>query len=213
MALATVDGDGMPDVRMVLLKGLDANGFVFFTNLESAKGRELAANPKAALCFHWKSLGRQVRVRGPVARVTAAEADAYFAAAARGSRIGAWASQQSRPLTSRVGAGEGGRGARRRSIAIGDIPRPRALVGLPPRPGRDRVLAGGRLPPPRPRPLHAGGRRLGEGAALSVGRCVRRLKIGTATTAEPSCATALTSSDPCASTAIQRSQIRWERQR
>ncbi len=101
MALATVDETGMPDVRMVLLKGFEAGGFVFYTNLESRKGRQLAAAPKAAICFHWKSLRRQVRVRGPVEPVTAEEADAYFATRARLSRIGAWASRQSQPLESR----------------------------------------------------------------------------------------------------------------
>ena len=98
MTLATVDAEGMPDARMVLLKGVDAAGFTFFTNFESAKGRELAAHPKAALVFHWKSLRRQVRVRGEVASVTEAEADAYFASRARSSQIGAWASDQSREL-------------------------------------------------------------------------------------------------------------------
>lgn len=100
MALATVGADGAPDVRMVLVKGVDARGFVFFTNMESSKGRQLAANPNAALAFHWKSLGRQVRVRGRVEPVSEAEADAYFDSRARDSRIGAWASQQSRPLES-----------------------------------------------------------------------------------------------------------------
>jgi pyridoxamine 5'-phosphate oxidase len=98
MTLATVDANGLPDARMVLLKGLDERGFVFFTNTESDKGRELAAAPKAALLFHWKSLRRQVRVRGTVEPVTAAEADAYFATRARESQIGAWASDQSREL-------------------------------------------------------------------------------------------------------------------
>ena len=98
MALATVDADGLPDVRMVLLKDFGADGFTFFTNLESAKGREIAANPKAALLFHWKSLRRQVRIRGAVERVSDAEADEYFATRARGSQIGAWASDQSRPM-------------------------------------------------------------------------------------------------------------------
>ena len=102
MALATVDETGMPDVRMVLLKGFDANGFVFFTNLESAKGRELADNPKAALMFHWKSLRRQVRLRGAVTPVSAEEADAYFATRARPAQIGAWASEQSRTLPDRL---------------------------------------------------------------------------------------------------------------
>jgi pyridoxamine 5'-phosphate oxidase len=101
MALATVDETGLPNVRMVLLKEVGANGFVFFTNYESAKGRELLATPKAALMFHWKSLRRQVRVRGTVAEVSAEDADAYFATRPLGSRIGAWASQQSRPLEGR----------------------------------------------------------------------------------------------------------------
>jgi pyridoxamine 5'-phosphate oxidase len=100
MTLATVDAEGQPDARMVLLKGVDAEGFVFFTNTQSAKGLQLAANPAAALMFHWKSLRRQVRVRGAVSPVTAEEADAYFATRARTARIGAWASDQSRPLPS-----------------------------------------------------------------------------------------------------------------
>ncbi len=101
MALASVDGSGMPNVRMVLLKGVDERGFVFYTNFESAKGAELLANPKAALCFHWKSLRRQVRIRGAIEPVADAEADAYFASRAKDSQIGAWASQQSRPLPDR----------------------------------------------------------------------------------------------------------------
>ncbi len=102
MALATVDASGMPDVRMVLLKGYDADGFVFFTNLESAKGRELAANPQAAMMFHWKSLRRQVRLRGSVTSVSDEEADAYFATRARPAQMGAWASEQSRTLPDRL---------------------------------------------------------------------------------------------------------------
>lgn len=106
MALATADASGLPNVRMVLLKGVDGadvpgRGFVFYTNTESAKGRELDANPRAGLLFHWKSLRRQVRVRGNVVRVSPEEADAYFATRPRLSRIGAWASDQSRPLESR----------------------------------------------------------------------------------------------------------------
>lgn len=101
VALATADSTGLPDVRMVLLKDVDARGFVFYTNLESDKGRELAENAQAALCFHWKSLRRQVRVRGQVSAVSDEEADAYFASRARDSQIGAWASRQSRPLEGR----------------------------------------------------------------------------------------------------------------
>jgi pyridoxamine 5'-phosphate oxidase len=100
-ALATADAGGRPDVRMVLLKGFDARGFVFYTNLGSAKGDQLAANPQAAMLFHWKSLRRQVRVRGAATSVTAQEADAYFAERARDARVGAIASDQSRPLESR----------------------------------------------------------------------------------------------------------------
>ncbi len=102
MTLATVDAQGLPDARIVLLKGHDNDGFVFYTNTQSAKGQELAANPNAALVFHWKSLGRQVRVRGSVTPVTASEADAYYQSRPRDSRIGAWASQQSRPLADRA---------------------------------------------------------------------------------------------------------------
>src|SRR5262249_58074693 len=102
MALSTVDPDGLPNVRMVLLKGVDERGFVFYTNRESQKGRELTTQPKAALVFHWKSLGRQVRIRGPVERVDDAEADAYFATRPRLAQIGAWASRQSAPLESRL---------------------------------------------------------------------------------------------------------------
>lgn len=102
MSLATVGADGMPNARMVLLKGHDVRGFVFYTNLESQKGGELADNAQAALCFHWKSLHRQVRVQGPISAVSDAEADAYFNSRGRQSRIGAWASQQSRPLADRA---------------------------------------------------------------------------------------------------------------
>jgi pyridoxamine 5'-phosphate oxidase len=101
MSLATVDGDGLPNVRMVLLKGHDAAGFVFYTNFESAKGRELLGAGKAALCFHWKSLRRQIRIRGPVTVVSDAEADAYFGSRPKDSQIGAWASRQSRALKGR----------------------------------------------------------------------------------------------------------------
>ena len=129
MALATAGADHMPDVRMVLLKGVDARGFVFYTNVESAKGVELAANPRAALCFHWKSIDRQVRVRGTVERMSDAEADAYFATREWGSRIGAWASQQSRELESAF-ALERAVAAYAAKYAIGDVPRPEYWSGF-----------------------------------------------------------------------------------
>jgi pyridoxamine 5'-phosphate oxidase len=102
MALATADANGLPSVRMVLLKGQGPDGFVFYTNEESVKGRQLADNPQAALLFHWKSLRRQVRIEGRVERVAEAEADAYFATRSRDSQLGAWASDQSQPLESRA---------------------------------------------------------------------------------------------------------------
>ncbi len=102
MSLATVDADGLPDVRMVLLKDADAQGFVFYSNQGSTKGRQLAAHPKAALLFHWKSLRRQVRIRGTISSVTDLEADAYWATRARPAQLGAWASEQSRPLPDRL---------------------------------------------------------------------------------------------------------------
>ncbi len=123
MALATADADGFPDLRMVLLKDFSAEGFVFYTNAESAKGRQLAENPQAAILFHWKSLRRQVRARGPIEPVSEAEADAYFQSRDRGARLGAWASAQSRPLEDRL--------ALEKRIAefaakygLGEVPRP-----------------------------------------------------------------------------------------
>jgi len=129
MALATVDADGLPNVRMVLLKGFDEKGFVFFTNHESAKGRELLGHPRAALCLHWKSIRRQIRVRGDATPVSGAEADAYFTSRARGSRIGAWASQQSRPLESRF-ALEKSVAAYTIKFGVGEIPRPAYWSGF-----------------------------------------------------------------------------------
>ncbi|HUF44485.1 MAG TPA: pyridoxamine 5'-phosphate oxidase [Aestuariivirgaceae bacterium] len=133
MSLATVDEEGMPNVRMVLLKGSDARGFVFYTNFESAKGVELLGRPKAALCFHWKSLRRQVRVRGPVETVSEEEADAYFASRPREARIGAWASKQSRPLESRFALEKAvARYAARHGV--GAVPRPACWSGFRVRP-------------------------------------------------------------------------------
>lgn len=123
MALATADASGFPDVRMVLLKGVDAQGFVFYTNAESAKGRQIEANPRAAAVFHWKSIRRQVRVRGLVEGVTDAEADVYFKSRDRGARMGAWASQQSRPLEDRL-ALERRIDQYAARFGLGEVPRP-----------------------------------------------------------------------------------------
>ncbi|ATU92485.1 pyridoxamine 5'-phosphate oxidase [Phyllobacterium zundukense] len=133
VALATVDEDGLPDVRMVLLKGFDSQGFVFYTNFESQKGREILGSMKAAMCFHWKTLRRQVRIRGPVEVVSNEEADAYYATRPRGSRIGAWASKQSRPLESRF-ALEKAVAEYTARYAIGEIPRPAYWSGFRIRP-------------------------------------------------------------------------------
>ncbi|MBL4786480.1 MAG: pyridoxamine 5'-phosphate oxidase [Cohaesibacteraceae bacterium] len=129
MTLASVDETGMPNARMVLLKDFDKNGFVFYTNFESNKGRELLESGKAALLFHWKSLRRQVRIRGNVETVSSQEADIYYQSRARGSRIGAWASKQSRPLEGRL--------ALEKSVAeytakfgFGKIPRPEHWSGF-----------------------------------------------------------------------------------
>jgi pyridoxamine 5'-phosphate oxidase len=129
MALATVDETGLPNVRMVLLKGFDENGFVFYTNTESNKGRELLGQEKAAFVIHWKSLRRQIRVRGPVSLVSDAEADAYFQSRPRDSRIGAWASQQSRPLESRF-ALEKAVALHAAKYAVGEVPRPPYWTGF-----------------------------------------------------------------------------------
>jgi pyridoxamine 5'-phosphate oxidase len=129
VSLATVDENGLPNVRMVLLKGYDVNGFVFYTNFESQKGQELLGQKKAAMCFHWKSLRRQVRLRGDVEIVTDAEADAYYQTRPRGSRIGAWASKQSRPLEGRF-ALEKAVAEYTARYAIGEIPRPSHWSGF-----------------------------------------------------------------------------------
>lgn len=123
MALATVGPDGTPAVRMVLLKDYDADGFVFYTNYESRKGEQLLSHPKAALLFHWKSLRRQVRIEGPIRQTTPEEADAYFATRARGSQLGAWASEQSRPLESRFALEKRVAEVTARYV-VGKVPRP-----------------------------------------------------------------------------------------
>lgn len=129
MALATVDADGLPNCRMVLLNGRGPDGFVFYTNTQSQKGEELLGQSKAAALFHWKSLRRQIRIRGPVSLVSDAEADAYFQSRPRDSRIGAWASQQSRPLESRF-ALEKAVAAHALKFGVGEIPRPPHWTGF-----------------------------------------------------------------------------------
>lgn len=128
VALATADAQGRPSVRMVLLKGVDANGFVFYTNIDSRKGRELAENANAALCFHWKGIRRQVRVQGQTELVSDEEADAYFASRSKDSQIGAWASDQSRPLEGRFALEK--RVAKfAAKFALGSVPRPKHWSG------------------------------------------------------------------------------------
>ncbi|MDB5572990.1 MAG: pdxH [Tardiphaga sp.] len=128
MALATVDADGLPNVRMVLMKGFDADGWVFYSHVASQKGREIAAHPKAALLFHWKSLRRQVRIRGAVTPVTPEEADAYFATRPKQAQIGAWASKQSQPLESRF-AFEQAIAKVAAKYIVGEVPRPPGWSG------------------------------------------------------------------------------------
>ena len=128
MALATADSDGIPSVRMVLLKGHDERGFVFYSNLDSRKGGELADRPSAALLFHWKSLRRQVRIEGPVEAVDDDVANAYFATRSRDSQLGAWASDQSRPLESRALFEERYEAMKQR-FEGGDVPRPERWSG------------------------------------------------------------------------------------
>jgi len=129
MALATADSSGFPNVRMVLMKGFDEEGVVFYTNTQSQKGQEIAANPQAALVFHWKSLRRQVRFRGALAQVSDEEADAYFTSRPRESRIGAWASQQSRPLES-AHALEKAVAREALRFGLGEVPRPPYWTGF-----------------------------------------------------------------------------------
>jgi len=135
MTLATVGSDGMPSARMVLLKGRDERGFVFYTNYESRKGQQILAQPKAALCLYWKSLKRQIRIEGEVEQVAAAEADAYFATRHRSSQIGAWASQQSRPLAARFEL-EKRIAQFTAKFGLGTVPRPDHWSGFRVIPGR-----------------------------------------------------------------------------
>ncbi len=160
MAIATADAQGHPNIRMVLLKGVDHRGFVFYTNTESAKGRELTDNPNIALCFHWKSLRRQIRVRGSVARVSDAEADAYFATRAKDSQIGAWASAQSRPMEGRFAFEKRDREIRG-EICARQSPASAVLERFPRDAAPNRILARQAVPPARP-------------ACLSPRRCQQR---------------------------------------
>lgn len=144
VALATADAAGRPSLRMVLLKGFDARGFVFYTNTESRKGLELAANPHAALLFHWKSLRRQVRIEGPAVPVEPVEADAYFASRDRGAQIGAWASDQSRPMSGRFDL-EKQVAVQTARFALGSVPRPPHWSGYRIVPDRIEFWSDGRF--------------------------------------------------------------------
>ena len=171
MSLATVGADGAPSVRIVLLKSVDERGFVFYTNLQSRKGRELVATPRAALCFYWAALDTQIRVEGAVEPVSDAEADAYFGSRARESQIGAWASEQSQTLESmdalraRVADVEA-------RFANVPVPRPPYWTGRRVKPSRIRVLARRRLPPARAPPLRASRRSLDDAPPLPVTKSV-----------------------------------------
>ena len=175
MTLATVDADGLPNARMVLLKGFDERGFVFYTNADSIKGHELAAAPKAALTFYWKSLQRQVRLRGTVEAVSNEEADAYFATRSRMAQIGAWASKAiggaGKPPRLREGDRALYREIRHRHGAAAAV-----LGRLSRRADRDRVLAGAAVPPARPHRLYARERQraVDQDAALSINHCDRK---------------------------------------
>lgn len=144
VSLATVGADGQPSLRMVLLKDVDAKGFVFYTNLESRKGGELAGNPRAALLFHWKSLKRQVRIEGPAEPVGDAEADAYFASRERGAQIGAWASDQSRPMEGRFDL-EKRMAKFTARFGVGPVPRPPHWSGYRIAPERIEFWSQGRF--------------------------------------------------------------------
>lgn len=163
MVLATVGEDGRPAARVVLLKGFDRRGFVFFTNLESRKGHDLAAHPFAALCFHWRPLEQQVRIEGAIERVTDAEADAYFASRARGSQVGAWASKQSQPLASREEL-EARVAEVEARFAGEDVPRPPFWSGYRVKPDRIEFWTG------KPSRLHERERYLHQGDTWTVTR-------------------------------------------
>ena len=182
MTLATVGADGAPDARMVLLKGHGPDGFRFFTNYESAKAGQIAADPRGALILYWREHDRQVRARGTFERLPAADSDAYFASRARESRLGAWASPQSRPLADRAELDRRLAEVRERFADVDDVPRPDFWGGFRPAPGDDRVLAGTAGPPPRPLRLLA--RRRGR-LADPAPRPLRRRRDGRADRTRP----------------------------
>ena len=158
MTLATVDADGTPDARMVLLKGHGPDGFRFFTNYGSVKAAQLDGDPRGALILYWREHDRQVRARGPIERLPAADSDAYFESGRGRSSIGAWASPQSRPLDDRADLDRRLAEVRERFDGSRRRPPPRLLGRLRPAPGDDRVLAGPTGPAARPLPLRAQGR-------------------------------------------------------
>ncbi len=167
MTLATATADGRPSARMVLLKAWDERGFVFYTNMGSRKSEEIKANAQAALLFHWKSLRRQIRVEGVVSQVTEAQSDAYFASRPRHSKLGAWASDQSRPMAARQ-VFETRLKAMEQKFPGEDVPRPGLLAWLAGGGGLFRILAGHPLPAARPHGVPADGRRLGDRQAVPV---------------------------------------------
>ncbi len=169
MTLATADPSGAPSARVVLLKSFDERGFTFHTNYDSRKGRELAANPRAALCFYWQPLERQVRIEGTVERATREESEAYFRTRPPAAQVGAWVSQQSRPIASRAELERLQQELEQR-FAGGPVPRPEHWGGLRVVPHGDRVLAGPPQPPARQAPLHARRRMAG-----SCSGCRRRI--------------------------------------
>ena len=167
MAIATIDANGQPDVRMVLLKGVDKRGFVFYTNMGSPKAHALVHDPRAALCFYWDKIDKQVRIRGRAERVSDEEADAYFATRPRLSQIGAWASKQSQPMR---GYYELETEVARTVVrfGVGEVPRPPFWSGFRVVPEQIEILETKTLPAPRTDPLHARCQRLAEAMAVSV---------------------------------------------
>ena len=168
MTLATINSDGYPDTRVVLLKDVDDSGFVFYTNLTSTKATQLQQTPKAALNFHWMPLNRQVRIQGSVTPVTNAEADEYFASRPRQSQLGAWASKQSQPVESRLEL-EKRLAKYTAKFHVGSTP-PRILVWIPPQTDKNRILAETTVPTSRPIGIYKHRIGLESTSALSMSR-------------------------------------------